>query len=41
MNHDFQLFGPYAPQSTDALRCLGEVITTHAKALEKSNVIPT
>ena len=41
MNHDFQLFGPYAPQSTDALRCLGEVIATHAKALEKSNVIPT
>ena len=39
MNHDFQMFGPYAPQSADALRRLGEVIAAHSKAWEKSNAI--
>jgi epsilon-lactone hydrolase len=41
MNHDFQMFGPYASQSADALRRLGKVITTHSKALEKSNAVST
>ena len=30
MNHDFQMFGPDAPQSTEALRRIGEVIGRRA-----------
>jgi acetyl esterase/lipase len=31
MNHDFQLFGPDAPQSPEALRRIGDVISTRAR----------
>ena len=34
MNHDFQVFGYEAPQSTEALRCLGEVIDQHVRELK-------
>ena len=29
MNHDFQMFGPYTPQSSEALRRIGEVVEAH------------
>jgi monoterpene epsilon-lactone hydrolase len=35
MNHDFQLFGPDAPQSAEALRRIGEVISTRAHSQQK------
>jgi len=36
MNHDFQLFGPNAPQSAGALRRLGEVIDARVRGREKT-----
>jgi acetyl esterase/lipase len=38
MNHDFQMFGYQAPQSTEALRRLGEVIDQH---LRRPHPMPT
>ena len=35
MNHDFQLFGRYAPQSLEAVRRLGHVIKTTARGAER------
>ncbi len=35
MNHDFQLFGPDAPQSAEALRRTGEVIGARLHSLQK------
>jgi monoterpene epsilon-lactone hydrolase len=31
MNHDFQLFGPYVPQSAEALRRIGQVIDARVR----------
>ncbi len=35
MNHDFQLFGPDAPQSAEALRRIGEVIAARLSSSQK------
>jgi monoterpene epsilon-lactone hydrolase len=39
MNHDFQLFGPDAPQSAEALRRLGEVINARVRGQEKTEAV--
>ena len=49
MTHDFQIFGPYVPQSADALRRLGEIVDirvrqprrTGSRAVSFWNHIPT
>ena len=38
MNHNFQVFGPHAPQSADALRRIAEVIDGRGRGAEKSAV---
>ena len=35
MNHDFQMFGPYMPQSANALRRLGQVVDSHVRDSKK------
>jgi hypothetical protein len=40
MNHDFQLFGPDAPQNAEALRRLGEVIDARVRGREKTEAVP-
>jgi hypothetical protein len=39
MNHDFQIFGPDASQSADALRRFGEVIDARGRGREKKETI--
>jgi len=39
MNHDFQMFGPYAPQSAEALRRIGEVIDIRVRRREKKETV--
>jgi hypothetical protein len=39
MNHDFQIFGPDAPQSAEALRRIGEVIEGRIKARNQMETI--
>jgi cholesterol oxidase len=41
MNQDFQLFGPDAPQSAEALRRLGEVIDTRVPGRKKTEAVST
>ena len=40
MNHVFQMFGPDAPQSAEALRRIGEVVDLRVRRLEKKQVLP-
>jgi len=40
MNHDFQMFAPYVPQSVEALRRLREVVDVHTCAREHSGIVP-
>lgn len=39
MNHDFQMFGKYVPQSAEALRRLGEVIGTRVRERLKAKEV--
>ena len=39
MNHDFQMFGTYVPQSAEALRRLGEVIETRVREGRKAKAV--
>jgi acetyl esterase/lipase len=39
MTHDFQIFGPDAPQSAEALRRIGEVIEGRIKARNQMETI--
>jgi monoterpene epsilon-lactone hydrolase len=41
MNHDFQMFGPDAPQSAEALRRIGEVIDVRVRREKKTEAVST
>jgi epsilon-lactone hydrolase len=41
MNHDFQMFGPDAPQSAEALRRIGEVIDLQVRKRKKMEAVST
>ena len=41
MNHVFQMFGPDVPQSTEALRRIGEVIATRVPGDKKTEAVST
>jgi acetyl esterase/lipase len=39
MNHVFQMFGPYVPQSGEALRRLGEVVQVRTQSRERAEAV--
>jgi acetyl esterase/lipase len=41
MNHDFQMFGPYAPQSAEALRRMREVVNVGVRGRNKTEAVST